>query len=168
MIMSDDMDYIMAKPSNRSVPLKPNEEEKKLEWWVSTLEYLSKQQNVEERHTLQRRGILVSEPMSENLPKDVMVCEKLDKILELGMQEDGKCDVRKCRISGIPSLRMKRGFTWVKNELTMMSLEFCVDSSKSVKREGEGKKEIVGERGEEESEKSEKRRRVRKLECKNG
>ncbi|KAI3704442.1 hypothetical protein L1987_74662 [Smallanthus sonchifolius] len=43
----------------------------KLEWWISSLEYISKQQNVEDRHTLHRNGISVSEPMSDNMPKDV-------------------------------------------------------------------------------------------------
>ncbi|KAI3828728.1 hypothetical protein L1987_02837 [Smallanthus sonchifolius] len=61
-----------AEPTNRPVALKPNEEEKKLEWWVSSLEYLSKQQNVEERHTLQMRGI----------PKD----GKVERILDLVQQ----------------------------------------------------------------------------------
>ncbi|KAI3797441.1 hypothetical protein L1987_32698 [Smallanthus sonchifolius] len=77
----------------RPVALKPNEEEKKLEWWVSSLEYLSKQQNVEERHTLQRKGIPVSESMSDNIPKkDGKLCGKVDKLSELEMQEGGKVD----------------------------------------------------------------------------
>ncbi|KAI3818403.1 hypothetical protein L1987_12209 [Smallanthus sonchifolius] len=74
------------------VALKPNEEEKNLEWWVSGLEYLTKKQNVEDRHTLQRRGIPVFEPMTDNIPKDVKVYEKLEQILELGMKEDGKVE----------------------------------------------------------------------------
>ncbi|KAI3819550.1 hypothetical protein L1987_13391 [Smallanthus sonchifolius] len=86
-IMSDEMDYMT--PTYRPVALKPNEEEKNLEWWVSSLEYLTKQQNVEDRHTLQRRGIPVSELMTDNIPKDVKVYEKLEQTLELGMKEDG-------------------------------------------------------------------------------
>ncbi|KAI3823116.1 hypothetical protein L1987_04546 [Smallanthus sonchifolius] len=53
---------------------------------------MSKQQNVEERHTLQRRGIPISEPMSDSIPKDEKLCEKVDKLLELGMQEGGKVE----------------------------------------------------------------------------
>ncbi|KAI3826063.1 hypothetical protein L1987_00105 [Smallanthus sonchifolius] len=49
-------------------------------------------QNVEDRHTLQRRGIPFSEPMTDNIPKDVKVYEKLEQILELGMKEDGKVE----------------------------------------------------------------------------
>ncbi|KAI3695427.1 hypothetical protein L1987_78424 [Smallanthus sonchifolius] len=60
----------------RLVALKPNEEEKKLDWWISSLEYLSKQQNVEDRHTLQMRGISVSEPMSDNILKDVKILDE--------------------------------------------------------------------------------------------
>ncbi|KAI3798419.1 hypothetical protein L1987_33694 [Smallanthus sonchifolius] len=77
-------------PTYRLVALKPNEEEKNLERWVSSLEYLTKQQNVEDRHTLQRKGIHVFEPMTDNIPKDVKVYENLEQILELGMKEDGK------------------------------------------------------------------------------
>ncbi|KAI3798615.1 hypothetical protein L1987_33893 [Smallanthus sonchifolius] len=88
--MSDEMEYMT--PANKPVALKPNDEEKKLEWWVSSLHYLSKQQNVDARHTLQRRGIPVSELMSDNIPKDVKVYEKLEDILELEMKEDGKVD----------------------------------------------------------------------------
>ncbi|KAI3716948.1 hypothetical protein L1987_68192 [Smallanthus sonchifolius] len=74
-----------------SVALKPNEEEIKLEWWISSLEYISKQQNVEDRHTLHRNGIAVSEPMtmSDNISK---VGEELDKLLELGLKDEGKVD----------------------------------------------------------------------------
>ncbi|KAI3763133.1 hypothetical protein L1987_53583 [Smallanthus sonchifolius] len=75
-----------------SVALKPNEEEMKLEWWISSLEYISRQQNVEDLHTLHRNGIPVSEPMSDNIPNDVKVCQKLDKLLELGLKEEGKVD----------------------------------------------------------------------------
>ncbi|KAI3713268.1 hypothetical protein L1987_71842 [Smallanthus sonchifolius] len=38
-------------------------------------------------------GIPVSEPMSDSIPKDVKVCEKLDKLLELGLKEKGKVDI---------------------------------------------------------------------------
>ncbi|KAI3809907.1 hypothetical protein L1987_19510 [Smallanthus sonchifolius] len=72
------------------IALKPNEEEKNLEWWVSSLEYLTKLKNDEDHHTLQMRGIPVSEPMIDNIPKDVKVYEKLEQISELGMKEDGK------------------------------------------------------------------------------
>ncbi|KAI3677181.1 hypothetical protein L1987_86803 [Smallanthus sonchifolius] len=53
------------------------------------LEYISKQQNVEDRHTLHRNEIAVSEPMpmSDNIPK---VGEKLDKLLELGLKDKGR------------------------------------------------------------------------------
>ncbi|KAI3733263.1 hypothetical protein L1987_64483 [Smallanthus sonchifolius] len=63
----------------------------KLEWWISSLEYISKQKNVEDRHILHRNGIVVSEPMplSDNIPK---VGEKLDKLLELGLKDEGKVD----------------------------------------------------------------------------
>ncbi|KAI3797415.1 hypothetical protein L1987_32672 [Smallanthus sonchifolius] len=81
---------LQEMPTYWPVALKPNEEEEDLERWVSSLEYLTKQQNVEDRHTLQRRGIPVSEPMTNNIPKDVKVYEKLEQILELGMKEDGK------------------------------------------------------------------------------
>ncbi|KAI3704703.1 hypothetical protein L1987_74930 [Smallanthus sonchifolius] len=64
----------------------------KLEWWISSLEYISKQQNVKDRHTLHRNGIPVSEPMSDNIPKDVKVCDKHDKLLELGLKEEGEVD----------------------------------------------------------------------------
>ncbi|KAI3741851.1 hypothetical protein L1987_59529 [Smallanthus sonchifolius] len=59
---------------------------------VSSLEYPSKQQNVEERRTLQRRRIPVSEPISDSIPKDEKLCEKVDKLLELGMQEGEKVE----------------------------------------------------------------------------
>ncbi|KAI3795386.1 hypothetical protein L1987_38038 [Smallanthus sonchifolius] len=72
------------------VPLKPNEEEMKLEWWISSLEYISGQQNVEDHHILHRNGIPVSKLMSDNIPKDVKVCKKLDKLLELGLKKEGK------------------------------------------------------------------------------
>ncbi|KAI3795671.1 hypothetical protein L1987_38328 [Smallanthus sonchifolius] len=54
------------------VALKPNVEEMKLEWWISSLEYISQQQNIDDRHTLHRNGIVVSEPMpmSDNIPKE--------------------------------------------------------------------------------------------------
>ncbi|KAI3814165.1 hypothetical protein L1987_18912 [Smallanthus sonchifolius] len=38
----------------------------------------------------QRRGIPVSEPMTESIPKDGKLCGNVDKLLELGMQEGGK------------------------------------------------------------------------------
>ncbi|KAI3801815.1 hypothetical protein L1987_29932 [Smallanthus sonchifolius] len=76
----------------RPVALKPNEEEMRLEWWISILEYISKQQSVEDRHTLHRNGIPVSEPVSDNIPKDMKVYETLNKLLELGLKEEGKVD----------------------------------------------------------------------------
>ncbi|KAI3725452.1 hypothetical protein L1987_65240 [Smallanthus sonchifolius] len=61
-------------------------------WWSTKVdESYCKQQNVEDRHTLHRNGIAVSEPMpmSDNIPK---VGEKLDKLLELGLKDEGKFD----------------------------------------------------------------------------
>ncbi|KAI3763087.1 hypothetical protein L1987_53537 [Smallanthus sonchifolius] len=84
--------FVPLEAKNRLVALKPNEEEIKLEWWISSLDYISKQQSVEDRHTLSKNRILVSEPMSDKIPKDVKVCEKLDKLLELGLKEEGKVD----------------------------------------------------------------------------
>ncbi|KAI3795333.1 hypothetical protein L1987_37985 [Smallanthus sonchifolius] len=66
----DGLYYSIGSETLRSVALKPNEEKMKLEWWISSLEYISKQQNVEDRHTLHRNEIAVSEPMSENIPKE--------------------------------------------------------------------------------------------------
>ncbi|KAI3682927.1 hypothetical protein L1987_83317 [Smallanthus sonchifolius] len=88
---TDGLYYFIGSETLRLVALKPNEEEIKLEWWISSLEYISKQQNVEDRHTLHRNGIAVSEPtsMSDNIPK---VGEKLDKLLELGLKDEGKVD----------------------------------------------------------------------------
>ncbi|KAI3732627.1 hypothetical protein L1987_63834 [Smallanthus sonchifolius] len=87
----DGLCYSIGGEALRPVPLKPNEEEMKLEWWISSLECISKK-NVEDRHTLHRNGDPISEPMSDNIPKDMKVCEKLDKLLELGLKEEGKVD----------------------------------------------------------------------------
>ncbi|KAI3826893.1 hypothetical protein L1987_00953 [Smallanthus sonchifolius] len=85
-IQDDDVVHLslLLPPKNRPVGLKPNALEVDEEWWVSSAEFIDKQQHESLRQSVQGKGIPMSEPHVEKKQTETTEDSgKLDKILHL-------------------------------------------------------------------------------------